>query len=139
MNFKTKIIQYSKSTWHRYLIVGGSVYVLEMIIIIIAQKLGASAVLSVGIAFWVGFIASFTLTKFVTFADKRSKPKVLVSQLTAYSLLVLFNFGFAIGLAHLFVNLLPAVVNRTISIAITTIWNYFLYKKHIFTQYTEIM
>lgn len=139
MNNKTKIQKYSQNTLHRYLVVGGSVYALEMIIILALQKFGASPVAAVGIAFWIGLVVSFLLTKFVTFSDKRKSTKVVLSQALAYGGLVLFNFLFTLIIAKIFVSILPAVVSRTISLIITTIWNYFLYKKHIFTKYTEIM
>ncbi|NDC21921.1 GtrA family protein [bacterium] len=139
MNLKTKIKKYSQNTLHRYLVVGGSMYLLEMLIILLAQKLGASAVLAVGISFWVGLIVSFLLTKFVTFSDNRKNSKVVLAQSLAYGALVLFNFFFALMVAKLLENIAPAIVSRTISLLVTTIWNYFLYKKHIFTKYTEIM
>jgi len=139
MNLKTKIKKYTQNTLHRYLVIGGSVYLLEMLIILLAQRLGASAVLAVGIGFWVGLVVSFLLTKFVTFSDKRKNTKVVLAQSLAYGALVIFNFLFALLVAKIFLNILPAVVSRTISVVITTIWNYFLYKKHIFTSYTEIM
>lgn len=139
MNLKTKIKKYSQNTLHRYLVIGGSVYLLEMIIILTSQKLGASPVTAVGVGFWVGLVVSFLLTKFVTFSDNRKNTKVVLSQAVAYGALVLFNFLFALLVAKIFVNILPAVASRTISLIITTIWNYFLYKRHIFTKYTEIM
>lgn len=139
MKIKTKIQQYSQKTLHRYLVIGGSVYVFEVLIILLAQKLGATPVTAVGIGFWVGLVVSFLLTKFVTFSDKRKSTKVVASQALAYGALVLFNFLFTILVAKIFENIFPAVVSRTISLAITTIWNYFLYKKHIFSKYTEIM
>ena len=139
MNLKTKIQKYSQNTLHRYIVIGGSVYAFEVLVILLSQKLGASPVTAVGIGFWVGLIVSFLLTKFVTFSDNRKNTKVVVSQTVAYGALVLFNFLFALLIAKIFENILPAVVSRTISLAITTIWNYFLYKKHIFNKYTEIM
>ena len=112
-------------------------YLLEMIIILLAQQLGASAVMAVAISFWVGLVVSFALTKFVTFSDNRKHARIVVPQMLAFGLLVLFNFGFALFVAKILSNTFPAVVNRTISICITTIWNYFLYKKHIFTNVIE--
>ncbi|MEI8339027.1 MAG: GtrA family protein [bacterium] len=139
MNLKTKIQNYSKNTLHRYLVIGGSVYLLEMIIILLAQQLGASAVMAVAISFWVGLVVSFALTKFVTFSDNRKHARIVVPQMLAFGLLVLFNFGFALFVAKILSNTFPAVVNRTISVCIATIWNYFLYKKHIFTNVIETM
>lgn len=116
----------------RYLLVGGSVYVLELIVIVLAQAGGASAVVAVAIAFWIGLVISFLLQKFVTFSDKRTHHKVVAAQVVAVSLLVIWNFGFTILVTELLKNVVPPVVTRTLALAITTIWNFYLYKTHIF-------
>jgi putative flippase GtrA len=119
---------------YRYIVVGGIVYVFEIAAILTAQRLGASAVLAVGLSFWFGLILSFVLQKLVTFSDKRLHHKVLVPQLVAFSLLVLFNFGFTILVTKLLEHELPAVITRTLAIGITTLWNFYLYKTRIFTS-----
>jgi putative flippase GtrA len=118
----------------RYLVVGGSVYLFELIVIVVAQQLGASAVIAVGLSFWLGLITSFLLTKLFTFGDKRMHHRVLLPQLIMMTLLVLFNFGFTLLVAKLLTHVLPAVVSRTLALGITTIWNFYLYKTHIFKQ-----
>lgn len=116
----------------RYLIVGGTVYGLELVIIAIAQRLGASAVGAVAISFWVGLVLSFILQKIVTFQDKRSAHKIVLAQIVAVALLVLWNFGFTILVTKLLSSVPPAIT-RTIALLITTIWNYYLYRTRIFT------
>ena len=128
----TKIKELLQRPGYRYLIVGGSVYVLELIIILVAQRLGASAVVAVGLSFWIGLCVSFLLQKLVTFGDKRTHHKILIPQVVAFSLLVLFNFSFTIGVTKVLSDTIPAVVTRTIALAITTIWNFYLYKTRIF-------
>ena len=117
----------------RYLLVGGSVYALELIIIVIAQRSGASSVVAVAISFWVGLVISFVLQKFVTFQDKHIHHKILIPQIVAVSLLVLWNFGFTILVTKL-ITFVPAVVARTIALLITTIWNFYLYRAKIFNR-----
>src|SRR5665213_1866647 len=112
----------------RYLVTGGSVYVLELLVIVIAQHLGASAVISVGLSFWIGLVISFALQKLVTFGDKRLHHRILLPQILAFSLLVLFNFSFTLIVTKLLSPTLPAVVTRTLALGITTIWNFYLYK-----------
>ena len=75
---------------------------------------------------------SFILTKFVTFRDKRTHHRVLLPQIIAMSLLVLFNFGFTLLVTQLLAHVVPAVVSRTVALGITTIWNFYLYRTHIF-------
>lgn len=115
-----------------YLVVGVSVYLLELIVIVIAQSLGAKPVVAVGISFWTGLVVSFLLQKFVTFGDKRVHHKVLLPQILAFSLLVLWNFLFTIGVTALLAGIIAPTITRTLALAITTIWNFYLYKTRIF-------
>lgn len=117
---------------HRYLVIGASVYVFELLVIVVAQQLGANAVVAVGLSFWLGLVVSFGFQKLVTFGDKRLHHKVLVPQIAAFSLLVLFNFGFTLLFTKLLSGVLPAVLCRTFALGITTIWNFYLYKTRIF-------
>lgn len=118
----------------RYLVVGVGVYAFELGIILIAQSMGASAVAAVGLSFWLGLFLSFGLQKFFTFEDRRTNSKIVLSQFLAFCLLVIFNFTFTILLTKLIGNHLPAAASRTIALAITTLWNFYLYRTRIFSQ-----
>jgi putative flippase GtrA len=120
----------------RYLIIGVSIYLLELLVIVIAEALGESAVVAVGLSFWIGLLVSFLLQKLVTFGDKRMHHKILLPQILAFSLLVLFNFGFTLLVTKLLTPTVPAVITRTIALGITTLWNFYLYKKRIFKSDT---
>jgi len=122
---------------YRYLIIGGSVYVLELAIILLAQHEGASAVWAVAIAYCVGTAVAFFLQKLVTFGDKRMHHRIIIPQLLATALLVVWNLAFSVLVTKLFEHTLPAVVTRTIALAITTLWNFYLYKTRIFKRSTE--
>ena len=122
---------------HRYVLIGGSVYVFEILMIVVAQHLGASAVVAVGVSFWLGLMVSFVLQKLVTFGDKRMHSRVLLPQIVAFSALVLFNFGFTLLLTKLLEHVLPAVVTRTLAVGMTTLWNFYLYKTRIFKSADE--
>ena len=136
---KTKLRKLLQNSGTRYIIVGGSVYVLEIIIIVVAQRLGASAVVAVGLSFWIGFMVSFALQKLVAFGDKRMHHRILLPQIILTAALVLFNFGFTILLTKLFVHTFPALITRTIAIGITTLWNFYLYKTRIFKTTEEVV
>jgi putative flippase GtrA len=118
----------------RYLIVGVSVYIFELLVIVAAVHAGASNVWAVGISFWAGLMVSFFLQKLVTFGDKRMQHRILLSQFIAVALLVLFNFGFTLAVTSLLQPVVPAVISRTVALGITTIWNFYLYKTRIFTS-----
>ena len=126
-----------KKPFHRYLVIGVSVYAFELVVIVVAQHYGASAVVAVALGFWLGLLVSFALQKLVTFSDKRLNHKVLIPQVVAFSLLVLFNFGFTVLVTKLLQHVVPAVITRTLALGITTIWNFYLYKTRIFKQDTS--
>ena len=121
----------------RYLFVGGSVYLLEVSIILLAQWLGAGPVLAVAISYIVGTFVSFGLQKLVTFGDKRMHHKIVIPQLIATILLVTFNFSFTVLVTKLLATVCPAIISRTIALLITTVWNFYLYKTRIFNQADE--
>lgn len=116
----------------RYLITGVGVYAFELGVIVCMQSFGASNTVAIAISFWLGLIVSFTLQKLFTFQDKRLHRKILLPQIIAVTLLVLFNFIFTIFVTRILGGEMPAVVVRTIAIAITTIWNFYIYRTRIF-------
>ena len=122
------------TTFGKYLVVGGSVYVFELLVIVIAQRLKYSDVKAVGASFWLGLIVSFFLQKLFAFKDRRMRGRILIPQILAVCLLVLFNFGFTLLVADLFKHILPPVVSRTIALGLTTIWNFYLYRTRIFVS-----
>jgi putative flippase GtrA len=124
---------------HRYLVIGGSVYVFELLVIVIAQQFGASAVWAVAISFCLGTLVSFFLQKLITFSDKRMHHRILVPQLVATGILIAWNLGFSVLLTKLLQHHSPAVVSRTLALAITTIWNFYIYKTRIFKDAEELL
>lgn len=128
---KTLLSKLSPHT-RRYLITGVSVYIFELLVIVVVRQMGGSAVLATGLSFWLGLIVSFIIQKIFTFGDKRKSASVLGPQLLAFSLLVLFNFGFTLLATSLLDQWLPATVIRTLALGVTTIWNFYLYKTRIF-------
>lgn len=123
---------YLRKPFVRYLLVGGSAYVLEILIIFALTRAGINSVIAVGVSFWAGLLYSFILQKFFAFRDKRTQHKVVLLQVLMVCALVAFNFVFTIVLTAVLQHILPAIITRTIAIGITTIWNFYLYKAHIF-------
>jgi putative flippase GtrA len=123
----------------RYLVIGGSVYVFELAVIVLAQWLGATAVWAVAISFCLGTLVSFFLQKLVTFGDHRMHHRILIPQLVATVLLIIWNLGFSVFLTKLLQHHAPAVVTRTLALGVTTIWNFYLYKTRIFKNSEEVI
>lgn len=132
-----RLHQLLKRPGFRYLFIGGVVYLFELAVIVLAQAYGASAVWAVAISFCAGTTVSFFLQKLITFGDKRMHHRVVIPQLIATALLVVWNLGFSVLLTKLLQHYLPAVVTRTLALAITTIWNFYLYKTRIFRNAQE--
>lgn len=129
-----KLREMLKRPLYRYLIIGGSVYLFELLVIVVAQHFGASAPLAVAISFCLGTLVSFFLQKLVTFGDKRMHHRILIPQMIATALLIIWNLTFSVLLTKLLENHVPAVVTRTLALGITTIWNFYIYKTRIFKQ-----
>ena len=116
----------------RYIVIGLFVYCIELVVIFTAQKLGSSSVIAVALSFWIGLFVSFFLQKVFTFEDRRMHHKILIPQIVATILLVLFNFGFTVVLTQQLKNITTPAISRTLALAITSVWNFYLYKTRIF-------
>jgi putative flippase GtrA len=117
----------------RYIVIGGTSYVIELtVLLILAKLLHLNPVLSVGISFWVGLIMSFFLQKFFAFNNKTLKAKHLLWQSVMYGALVLVNYLFTLWFVGLFNSVMGLIGSRTIALIITTFWNYFVYKYVLF-------
>jgi putative flippase GtrA len=128
------LTQLLKRPGMRYLLIGGSVYLFELAIIVMAQAAGMSAVWAVAISFCLGTLVSFFLQKVVTFGDKRMHHRVLIPQMVATGLLIAWNLAFSVLLTKLLQQHAPAVLTRTLALGVTTVWNFYLYKTRIFKQ-----
>jgi putative flippase GtrA len=126
---------YSKLT--KYIIVGLCSYLIEIATLYsLKHLLGFSAVASVAISFWIGFIVAFTMQKLITFKGP-NQTKTVVHQLILYILLVIFNYLFTILITVLLKNLLNVIVIRTFAIIVITSWNFIIYNKYIFNSKTK--
>jgi putative flippase GtrA len=112
----------------RYLLVGGSAYLIEMACLYsLHHVLGLSSIASVAISFWVGLVAAFILQKWVTFQNYDKRARVLASQILTYGLLVVWNYAFTLLAVKLFSSI-SVIIVRTVVILIITSWNFIIYK-----------
>ncbi len=115
---------------YRYLFSGGVAYITEMAsLVMFREALGLSPVAAVAISFWVGFVAAFLLQKLVTFKNYERAVHRLAKQMGGYGLLTVWNYAFTLLLARLFARTTSIFVIRTGTIAIITLWNFFVYQK----------
>jgi putative flippase GtrA len=112
----------------RYVIVGGTAYLIEMATLL-GLKDGAkfSSIKSVAISYWVGLVVAFLLQKIVTFKNHDRRVHILAKQIVIYALLVVFNYLVTLIAVKLLTPRISVFVVRTLVIALGTIWNYFIY------------
>ena len=118
-----------KSRLLRYLVVGGTAYLIEMVsLYVLHNNFGFSSLAAVAISFWIGFIVAFFLQKFVAFQNHDKRPHVIASQLVGYAALVAWNYGFTLLAVKYFASHGSVFLIRTVVILIVTLWNYSIYK-----------
>jgi putative flippase GtrA len=118
----------------RYLVIGVSAFLVELVILFSAQAAGVPGTLAVAISFIVGTAISFLLQKVIAFKDRRFHKKIVFSQALLYVVLVVFNFAFTVLAVWLLERYFPVALIRTVALATTVIWNYYLYKTWIFNR-----
>jgi putative flippase GtrA len=123
-----------KSPLVRYILVGGSSFVIELSCIYIITQLTHDGMRAVAISFWVGLITAFILQKTIAFQNQSKNPKAILTQIVAYITLVAINYAFTLGFVALMQAILGIYVARTIALIITTGWNFVIYKKIIFND-----
>ena len=119
-----------KSQLLRYLIIGGTAYLIEMgSIYFMKKELNFSSIKAVAISFWIGFIAAFLLQKLVTFKNYEKKLHIILKQLIIYSILVIFNYFSTLLIVKLFSTHISVYILRTAVIIILTTVNFYIYKR----------
>lgn len=123
-----------RSSLLRYLVVGvGSLVIDYGLLLFSYHVLGFELAVAATLGFLVGLIANFIMNKLWSFQETSRSVKRSLYQLTLYGALVVFNL--------LFTNLFIVYVDqfgigpefsKIITTALTTLWNFILYKKVIF-------
>lgn len=95
---------------------------------------GAPIVLSTATAFLVSFFVTYTLQRAVAFRSDSPHGRALIK----YTALVAFNTVAAIVIVALTNSLIDSwAVGKIASTALTTVWNYFIYRWWIFPRSKE--
>lgn len=117
----------------RYILVGGTAYVIELSCLLLIFRATGSRTLAAAIAFLVGFFVAFFLQKLVAFQEYSREVRAIARQGLLFVLLSIWNYVFTV----LFVTLFPdkhLVVSRTVALLMMASWNYIIYKKVIFKK-----
>lgn len=128
----------TKHTLVRYVLVGGSSYMVELSSLLALYHFGhVSRTTATAIAYWIGLILAFILQKLVAFQDYRKEVRTLTRQGVIYGVLTLWNWAFTIVVVGLFSSKY-IILSRTLAQAILTSWNYIIYKRIIFKKDVDI-
>ena len=125
-----------KHHFARYLIVGGSTFILDFSLLISLHgyiRLGLA--LATTLAYWVSIIYNFCLNRWWSFsvAEKASLHRHLIP----YSILLGFNYLFTVIFIGLASHFIYYGLAKVFAVAIQMSWTYFIYKSVIFTKKTE--
>ena len=116
----------------RYIIVGGSVYALELATLLALKHLTGNSAFAITVSFIVGLVISFVLQKVVAFQDRQTSRAVVLPQIFAVSALIFVNYLFTLFAVTLLEDYMPLIISRTLALVCTTLWNFYFYKFHIF-------
>ena len=123
-----------ESSLFRYIFVGGLTYVIDIAVLIgLYAGLHTSRALAASASFWTGLLFSFLLQKLVAFQDYQKEVKAISKQALSYGILIAFNYMLTVFIVDQFPGR-DIVYSRTLAVAITTLWNYIIYKKLVFRE-----
>jgi putative flippase GtrA len=128
---KTTVSFLYKHHFVRYLLVGGSTFVLDFGTLVLLHgvfSFGIAA--STSVAYWLSIIYNFTLNRYWTF-DAREKDS-LQRHITTYFMLLVVNYLFAVTFVSFASDHINYIFAKAIAVIIQMIWTYPIYKKVIF-------
>lgn len=124
------------SSFVRYVIVGvGSLVVDYGLLIIGYHVIGLDLPVATTIAFVIGLLFNFTVNKLWAFQSRSKTVARSFREITLYGLLVVFNLLFTnIFIYYVYQAGIGPEISKIVTTALTTLWNFVIYKKVIFRQ-----
>lgn len=123
---KNNIIQFSK-----YIIIGGTSAICELLLFTIFDMLEISIVISNISSVIIATIINYLLNKFWAFKSQKASIKSLVLYIALFIFNIIFSSQFIVFVSNAGVN---GIVAKLISMILITCWNFVLYKKVIFKE-----
>jgi len=123
---KDSIIQFSK-----YIIIGGTSALCELLLFTIFQVLGIGIFISNISSVIIATIINYLLNKSWAFKSKKSSIKSLVLYISLFIFNITFSSQFIIILSN---KGIQSIIAKLISMILITCWNFVLYKKIIFKE-----
>ncbi len=123
---KSNIIQFSK-----YIIIGGTSALCELMLFTIFQIIGMSIFISNISSVIISTIINYLLNKFWAFKSQTRSIKSLVLYIGLFIFNITFSSQFIVLLSNVGVK---SIVAKFISMILITCWNFILYKKVVFKE-----
>lgn len=123
---KSNIIQFSK-----YIIIGGTSAICELMLFTIFQIIGMSIFISNISSVIISTIINYLLNKFWAFKSQTRSIKSLVLYIGLFIFNITFSSQFIVILSNVGVK---SIVAKFISMILITCWNFILYKKVVFKE-----
>ncbi|MBC5625936.1 GtrA family protein [Clostridium sp. NSJ-49] len=123
---KSNIIQFSK-----YIIIGGTSALCELMLFTIFQIIGMSIFISNISSVIISTIINYLLNKFWAFKSQTRSIKSLVLYIGLFIFNITFSSQFIVILSNVGVK---SIVAKFISMILITCWNFILYKKVVFKE-----
>lgn len=123
---KSNIIQFSK-----YIIIGATSALCELMLFTIFQIIGMSIFISNISSVIISTIINYLLNKFWAFKSQTRSIKSLVLYIGLFIFNITFSSQFIVILSNVGVK---SIVAKFISMILITCWNFILYKKVVFKE-----
>lgn len=131
-------VRAKETVFVRYAFVGGVSFIVELSsLLAIYHYAHTSRETATAIAYWIGLLLAFVLQKLVAFRNYQREVKALTRQGLIYALLTIWNYAFTIAVVAIGGDK-HIVLSRIAAQLIFSTWNFFLYKKVIFKQSTDL-
>lgn len=115
----------------RYLIVGGSTFVIDFgILLFLHDILSLNLAASASFAYWISISYNFILSRHWTF-NAREKES-LKRHITAYFILLVFNYLFTVTFVSLVGEHINYLLAKAIAVTLQITWTYYIYNHYIF-------
>lgn len=115
----------------RYLIVGGTTFILDFILLFCLHGvLSLNLAASTSVAYWVSMSYNFMLNRYWTF-DAREKES-LKRHITTYFMLLIANYLFTVCFVSVVGEHIYYILAKGFAVGIQMIWTYYIYKRYIF-------
>ena len=115
----------------RYIIVGGSTFVIDFgILFSLHELLNISIPIATSTAYWVSVTYNFVLNRSWTFSGVEQKQ--LHKNAGAYLLLLAFNYLFTLLFVSVMSHFIYFAIAKAIAVGLQITWTYFIYKRYVF-------